>query len=120
MGPGPEVHRTRPADGDSRHSLLRGDVGQPGVDPDYTVARREGINDRPGVRERQRGDGELAQVFAPDGPCHPPDVEARAELSGKRLPLGGWPGLGRTVCLSHEENGAVEPGHLRRQKRHRG
>ena len=119
MGPGPEVNRTVPADGDGRRSLLHRDVGQSGVDPDDTEARREGVNDRPEVRERQRGDGERVKVSDPDRPGHPLDVEPLAQLRSEVLPLGGRPGLGGTVGLGHEEHGAVEPGHRRGQKRHR-
>ena len=54
VGPRPEVHRAMPADGDSWRSLLRCNMGQPGVDPDDTAARREDVDRCPGVRDRQR------------------------------------------------------------------
>ena len=63
--PGPDVGRTVPADGDRRRSLLHGDVGQPGVDPDDPATRREGVDGRPGARERQRGDGERGRGLPP-------------------------------------------------------
>ena len=109
-----------PADGDGRRSLLRGDVGQPGVDPDDTEARREGVNGCPGVRDRQRGDVERIEVSERGRPGNPLDVETPAQLCSKRLPLGGRPDLGGAVGLGHEEYGAVESGHRRGQKRRRG